>query len=237
MRTARMAAWGLVSGPVLTVWYRTLHATSEGLRISYAPIVSGRMEWLLERAPGLRWVTALHKVEATPVSPVKMLVGKVLVDSLLFQATFLNAYFVFMGVLEGLSPSEILEKTRAAFHRAWALSFLVWMPVQTVNLHFVSPMIQPTVVALVNVGWKTTLSLLNHYHDHGSPRTVLAHTDPGVPLRAGEVGEVERLKDLAAELASEVERLKQLTYLLEAEKKALGAQLARAQQAAVIEQG
>ena len=39
----------------------------------------------------------------------------------------------------------------------------VWTPVQAVNLYFVPLPFQPAVVAAVNVGWKTTLSILNHY--------------------------------------------------------------------------
>ena len=63
----------------------------------------------------------------------------------------MSLYFAVMGALEGLSAGEILEKTRASFHRAWALSFMVWTPVQLVNLHFVPLPVQPAVVATVNV--------------------------------------------------------------------------------------
>ena len=46
----------------------------------------------------------------------------------------------------------------------------MWAPVQSINLGVMVPAMQPAVVAGVNVGWQTTLSILNHYHDHGSPR-------------------------------------------------------------------
>ena len=95
--------------------------------------------------------------------------------------TDLNLYFAVISFLEGLSPSEILEKTRASFHRAWALSFMVWTPVQAVNLYFVPVPFQPVIVAAVNVGWTTTLSILNHYHDYGSPRAERR------PSNAGEI--------------------------------------------------
>jgi len=180
-RTARMALWGTaIGGPVLAVWYRALHTTAEALSVAYAPVVVGRLAWLAERTPALQWLSNLHVEKAVPVaSPAKVLFGKVAVDTMLFQAPFLNLYFAVMGALEGLSVSEILEKTRASFHRAWALSFLVWTPVQAINLYFVPVPFQPTVVAAVNVGWKTTLSLLNHYHDYGSPRS------PNPALRTG----------------------------------------------------
>ena len=41
---------------------------------------------------------------------------------------------------------------------------------QVINLHYVPVPFQAIVVSVVNVGWKTTLSLLNHYHAYGSPQ-------------------------------------------------------------------
>ena len=80
----------------------------------------------------------------------------------------LTLYFGVMGLLEGLSFEKTFEKTKESFHQAWALSLLVWTPVQLLNLHFVPLALQPTVVATVNVGWQTTLSVLNHYHEYGA---------------------------------------------------------------------
>ena len=185
MRTARMAVWGtLIGGPVLALWYRTLHTLGEAISVSYAPVVGGRMAWLAERTPAMSWLADLHVEKSVAVAPAKVLMGKVVLDTMLFQAPFLNLYFAVMGALEGLSPMEIVEKTKASFHRAWALSFLVWAPVQSVNLYFVPVHFQPLVVAGVNVGWKTTLSLLNHYHDYGSPRSA----DVAAAQGAGEGG-------------------------------------------------
>ena len=133
--------------------------------MSYAPVVGGRLAWLADKTPLVpSWITNLHiEKEVVQASPMRVLLGKVAVDSMLFQAPFLNLYFAVMGALEGLSPSQIAEKTRASFHRVWALSFMVWTPVQCVNLYFVPVPFQPIVVGAVNVGWKTTLSILNHY--------------------------------------------------------------------------
>ena len=114
-RTARMALWGTaIGGPILGLWYRTLHAAAEAVSISYAPIVSGRFSWLAERASVLAWVTPQLKPEVTPlISPVKILLGKVVVDTMVFQAPYLNLYFAVTAGLEGLSAPEIVEKTRA----------------------------------------------------------------------------------------------------------------------------
>ena len=79
----------------------------------------------------------------------------------------LTLYFGVMGLLEGLSFEKTFEKTKESFHQAWALSLLVWTPVQCVNLFYVPAAWQPFVVSAVNVGWKSTLSLLNQYHGGG----------------------------------------------------------------------
>ena len=85
-------------------------------------------------------------------------------DSILFQAPLLNLYFATMGALEGLSPSEIYARAKEKFHRAWALSIVVWSPVQFLNFCYVPPPLQPALVAAVNVGWQATLSILNASH-------------------------------------------------------------------------
>ena len=146
-RMGRMAAYGtFVCGPLLSVWYRGLNHIGELLSVSYAPVVS--------------WLPGWYK-ELPGASPARLLATKVVADSLLFQAPFLTLYFGVMGALEGLAPAKIYEKTTQSFHQAWALSLLVWTPVQCVNLFYVPAAFQPAVVSAVNVGWKATLSLLN----------------------------------------------------------------------------
>ena len=160
LRTARMATYGtLVCGPLLSGWYSTLHVLGEALSVSHVPLLGARA------AAMLPWLGSLQKEVSGSLSPTRLLAAKVAADGLFFQAPFLNLYFATMGLLEGLWPSEIFEKTKAAFHRAWALSLLVWTPVQLLNLSLVPPPLQPAVVSAVNVGWKATLSLLNAQHE------------------------------------------------------------------------
>lgn len=164
LRTARMTIYGsVICGPLLAVWYRSLAQITEALQVQYAPVLSGRLfDALASRAPALdRVFSMLHVEKEAAVHPMKILSAKVLADALLFQAPFLNLYFAFMGALEGLGPMQIYEHTRDNFHRAWALGFVVWAPVQMINLYFVPFTMQPTVVAMVNIGWKSTLSILN----------------------------------------------------------------------------
>lgn len=155
-RTGRMAIYGFfVCGPLLTGWYKGLNAISEALRVSYKPAIS--------------WLPFSWYKEAPGTSPAKLLATKVLADTLFFQAPFLTLYFGVMGLLEGQTFAKTFEKTKESFHRAWALSLLVWTPVQCVNLFYVPASWQPFVVSAVNVGWKSTLSLLNQYHTEAAP--------------------------------------------------------------------
>ena len=175
-RTIRMATFGLAAGPILSGWYRTLALMDTALKVNYAPLVGGWLRRALNRDGSLPSTLfpflTLHIARTSEVSRGQVLAAKVVADNLLFQAPFLNLYFLMMGALEGLHPVDILAKTKESFHQAWALSILVWVPVQVVNLGLVPIAYQAVVVSLVNVGWKTALSLLNHYHRYHVPPPV-----------------------------------------------------------------
>ena len=111
VRTGRMLVYGaLVCGPLLHAWYRTLFTLGEALSVSYAPVVGSRVGALLP------WLGSLQKqVQAGGLSPGQILAAKVAADGLFFQAPFLNLYFVVMGLLEGRSAQQILDKAKAAF--------------------------------------------------------------------------------------------------------------------------
>ena len=91
--------------------------------------------------------------------------GKVMADCVIFQSTWLNVFFFVMSLMEGHSVSEAVTKMQTSFFHAWKLELIVWTPVQAINLNYVSPSVQPTVVAAVNVGWQATLSILNHVRE------------------------------------------------------------------------
>ena len=241
-RTVRMATFGLAAGPILSGWYRTLALLDTALKVNYAPLVGGWLRRALKRDGSLPSTLfpflTLHVAKVSEVSAGQVLAAKVVADNLLFQAPFLNLYFLLMGALEGLHPVDILAKTKESFHQAWALSILVWVPVQVVNLglvpiayqacnhvpatlciwatvvararlqpyvHAMQPcvLVQALVVSLVNVGWKTTLSLLNHYHQY--------HMQPAPPIERRD-SEVHRhnaaLESQVAALCAENEELR-----------------------------
>ena len=162
LRTARMTTYGtLICGPLLYGWYSTLHVVGEAVSVTRVPLLGERLSGLLP------WLGTFQKEVSGGLSPARLLLAKVAADGLFFQAPFLNLCFATMGVLEGRPLTDIYEKTKAAFHRAWGLSLLVWTPIQLLNLSLVPVALQPAVVSTVNVGWKATLSLLNAMHATG----------------------------------------------------------------------
>lgn len=198
-RTARMALFGTaVAGPILTGWYRTLALMDKAMKVRYAPVVGGWLRRSIKHNLGRDLpFMALHTAKSSDLSASQVLMAKVVADNLLFQAPFLNLYFLTMGALEGLRPDLILQKTKDSFHQAWALSILVWTPVQFINLGFVPIAYQALVVSAVNVGWKTPLSLLNHYHLYHTPPAHLERRDS--ELRRSNAALRERVADLWAE--------------------------------------
>ena len=120
---------------------RGCNVVGEALSVSYKPVT--------------RWLPGWYR-ELPGTSPARLLATKVVADSLLFQAPFLTLYFMVMGALEGLSPQKIFAKTKESFHQAWALSLLVWTPVQFLNFYFLPVHFQAAFVSAVNVGWKVS---------------------------------------------------------------------------------
>lgn len=171
-RLSRMATYGfLVGGPLYAVWYRTLDVFSHAVKVSYEPLLTGwigaTFQRASERSPRLiQFLGSLRREErAADFSPWRLVAGKVVADGLLFNPVALNAFFLTTGLLEGRSPRRIFERTKDQFYPAWALALLVWTPVQALNFSFVPLHYQAVFVSVVNVGWKSTLSILNAVHE------------------------------------------------------------------------
>lgn len=230
-RTARMAVYGtLVCGPLLAVWYRTLHTFGEVFRVSYSPLIAdvataetarGRfLAQIVERVPRLQWMGTLHmESSVSHISDGQLLIAKVLADNILFQGPFLGLYMACVGALEGRRPSAILEKTKESFERAWGLSVLVWAPVQLLNLHYVPLHFQPVLVSAVNVGWKATLSLLEHYQAYG-PLHLRKET-----LTRAQVAELEEMQARLEEVKEHNRALQRAVWLLQREMQIMQAQI------------
>ena len=155
-RTLRMSLFGgCIAGPTLSLWYPLLHKITVAFRVKYKPagLFSFRRVDILE--------------EGTLKDKAKEVGVKVLFDNLFFQAPFLTCYFLVTGMLEGLSPSAVFDKTQRNFHAAWFYGVLLWGPVQSANFWLVPVPFQALVVNVVNAGWKTSLSVLYHSRDYG----------------------------------------------------------------------
>lgn len=170
MRTLRNLVFGLaVGGPLYSLWYRTLDVVSKAAMVSYEPLVPA-LGWLSTRFPGvgkgleqLPVLSGLYKMKKEvpqQVDPRLIVAAKVMADGMVANPIFLHAYFATIGLLEGRRPREILDHTKAQFHRAWGLALVVWTPVQIINFSVLPVHFQAAFVSVVNVGWKMTLSLV-----------------------------------------------------------------------------
>lgn len=157
-RTGRMAAFGFFfAGPILGSWYPMLH------RIT----VSYRARYTMSSFPFTGSTYYRKEVLDAPYERALEVGIKLLFDNLFFQAPFLTLYFSVMSLLEGLSLEEAYDKTTSKFHAAWAYSLVLWVPTQAANFSFVPVPRQALCVNIVNVFWKTFLSILNHTLDYG----------------------------------------------------------------------
>ena len=205
MRTARMAAYGfLVAGPIYCMWYRLLDRVGRSVRVSYQPLVTGRLGSLLQSASAFAphstgWIKRLRTSKPAPVSAAQLTAGKVLADAILGNPMILHAYFASIGLLEGRPLSDIVSNTKEKFHNAWGLAVIVWTPIQCVNFGLVPLHLQAAFVAVANVGWSTTLSLLSHYKEFGS-----AEQRAALQRRNSSSGEtISRLQNRVRELQLE----------------------------------
>jgi len=171
-RTFRMCLFGgLFNGPLLCLWYKTLHSVTSIYRVSYEPLFSSRagsmfLQWAAERSRLVQSIANLRVKESNDNSAFRTLAIKVVTDSLLAGPICLHVYFAGIGVLEGLSAADISAKTQASFHRAWGLSVIMWLPLQIINFKYVPLHFQAAFVSFFNAGWRMTLSIIDHYHDY-----------------------------------------------------------------------
>lgn len=138
-RTRNMAVFGVVAGPVFSMWYRGLDKAAKAVAVRY---------------------------EAR-------LALKIAADNMLAAPMMLHLYYWLMGTLEGRGPQEIMDNARSSFYKAWALGVSVWIPVQFFNFHAMPLYLQPVVIATFDVGYKMSLSLLNHRAAYGTGQDAL----------------------------------------------------------------
>lgn len=229
-RTLRMGTFGLFfAGPILGLWYWKLQRMTSIYRYSYVPLQtsSGSGSWI---STVVRGSYRREQLDNKGDLAREVLV-KVVFDNLFFQAAFLNLYLFVMSMMEGRSLRESYLRCKRDFHDAWGYSMLFWVPAQAVNFSLLPPQHHALVVSVLNMMWKTFLSLLYHARDygagHGAPAAELASALHVTPV-AGEVRDLgalwrqhDELRRLLAEFTREEQqrdrlRQQQLDSLLAA---------------------
>lgn len=165
-RTARMGFFGLVvGGPVIYTWFKNLHKMTAVFRYSYVPVQSSAgSSWIRTLAEGSYQRKPLDET----TDAIRNLVVKMFFDQAFFNAMFLNTYMCVMSLLEGRSISEACVRMKRDFHDQWATMVVFWVPIQCVNFLCVPAHLNGVFVMVMNVGWTTLLSMLNHSRDYGA---------------------------------------------------------------------
>jgi len=174
-RTMRMGVFGLFfGGPVIFTWYKHLWRMTSVFRYKYVPVQTSAASssWISSFAQGSYRRELLDDKKST----VRNVMVRVLFDQLFFNAAFLNGYLCGMALLEGRSFDEAYSRMQRDFHDSWAYMAVFWVPVQCVNFTFIPAQYNGIFVMVMNVGWTTLLSMLNHSRDYGSATGAVSTT-------------------------------------------------------------
>lgn len=184
-RTMRMGVFGLFfGGPVIFTWYKHLWRMTSVFRYKYVPVQTSAASssWISSFVQGsYRRECLLDNTTST----VRNLMVRVMFDQLFFNAAFLNGYLCVISLLEGRTFDEAYSRMQRDFHDQWAYMAVFWVPVQCVNFTLIPAQFNGIFVMVMNVGWTTLLSMLNHSRDYGSATgtdSTIQHTKSDDPL-------------------------------------------------------
>ncbi|KAK5634918.1 hypothetical protein RRF57_010630 [Xylaria bambusicola] len=103
------------------------------------------------------WFKILSKRVVLPNKNAEIL-ARVACDQLLFAPVFIGVFLSSMGVLEGSSPKEKLDKS---YVDTLQTNWMVWPFVQLANFKFVPLQHRVLAVNVASIGWNSYLSLAN----------------------------------------------------------------------------
>jgi hypothetical protein len=75
------------------------------------------------------WYQYLQTVKSVP--------RRVLLDQLIFSPPIMAAYFAYLGLAQNKNPSEVVEEVQQKLGSVMCVNWVVWFPVQAINLSIV----------------------------------------------------------------------------------------------------
>ena len=106
------------------------------------------------------WMNILDKVRFA--NKFATLGSRLALDQFAFTPFSLAGFFTGLSLLEGNSWEKTKSKLSDKFESTLKTSWMVWIPVQSVNLSIVPLQHRPLVIQVVALGWNTFLSHVNY---------------------------------------------------------------------------
>eukprot|EP00835_Amoeboradix_gromovi_P001281 NODE_55_length_26219_cov_0.194908.p15 type:complete len:171 gc:universal NODE_55_length_26219_cov_0.194908:5030-5542(+) len=125
---------------------RTLKMTAFGL-IAVGPVI-------------VTWMNLLDKVRLA--NTYTTLAARLALDQFAFTPFSLTGFFTGMSLMEGHTLEKTKLKLKEKFTDTLKTSWMVWIPVQSLNLSLVPVQHRPAIIQIVALGWNTFLSYTNY---------------------------------------------------------------------------
>ncbi|KAJ1936009.1 hypothetical protein FBU59_005196 [Linderina macrospora] len=162
---------------------------------NYSPVQTLRFfAYGLTFAPvSYRWHALLNKrfpLESAGSAKAKAIVvaKRMVIDQSLFAPFATGAFVVCMGFLEGLTPTELVERAKVQYPRILVAGYMLWPAAQLINFSVIPLAYRVPFGSTVSLFWNTYLGWSNNKMSRemaaeraGSPETGAAvHTGPAV---------------------------------------------------------
>jgi protein Mpv17 len=115
---------------------------------------------LLNGPCGFKWMMLMEKIFGTHKS-VRVIIGKIAADALIYSPFIIAMFFSFQGVLERKTLFEIVEKIENKFKHAILLSWSIWPLANLVGLLAIPFKYRMLFNNILSVGWNTYMSQYN----------------------------------------------------------------------------
>ena len=88
--------------------------------------------------------------------------SKVIIDQVFWNPIFGLMFFSYLGLVEGKSASEVVDKIKSDLKTAVMGSWAVWVPAHTINFAFVPPAQRLLYINTIQIGYNIFLSFLGN---------------------------------------------------------------------------
>ncbi|ORX73823.1 hypothetical protein DL89DRAFT_319532 [Linderina pennispora] len=129
---------------------------------------SGSLSYGLAFAPvSYRWHALLNKrfpLEGATTAKAKatMVMKRMAIDQTLFAPLATGSFVVCMGLLEGLTPTELAERVKVQYPRVLVAGYVLWPAAQLINFSVIPLAYRVPFGSTVSLFWNTYLGWSNN---------------------------------------------------------------------------